>query len=129
MSCGSSKPVNTNQTKHSAVSFTSDKSHSIYYGFIEHGSSGKSVIIDDLFIASARKLVYRDYSMIKQANSESGLIAIKIFINPQGDVTYAEILKSETTNDDKSIKTKTLESIIKYEAVQMHLQNNVAATT
>jgi len=67
--------------------------------------------------------------MIKQANSESGLIAIKYFINPQGDVTYEEILKSETTNDDKSIKTKTLESIIKYEAVQMHLQNNVAATT
>jgi len=61
-----------------------------------------------------RKVVHRDYSMVKKATSKSGVISIKVCIGRDGNVTYVEIDEFETTIDDRGIRKDALRSLKKY---------------
>jgi len=105
--CSSSKPT---QIKHEADPVHED----IVFGddeFIINGSYGNGEFI---LIGKDRKVIHRDYSMIKTATSKPGMIVIKVCINPEGTVTYVEIDKSETTVNDQNIRKEALKSLVKY---------------
>lgn len=50
-----------------------------------------------VFDGEGRKIIYRDISAAKNATFVSGQVTIKTCINRDGIVTYAQIIKDETT--------------------------------
>lgn len=79
--------------------------------FIINGSHGDG---EFFALGEDRKVIHRDYAMIKKATSKSGLIVMKVCINPEGTVSYAEIDQSETTVNDINIRKDALKAMVNY---------------
>jgi hypothetical protein len=58
--------------------------------------------------AAGRKIIYRDLSAAKFATKVSGRISLKVCINQDGIVKYAEVLQDSTTIKDINILKKYL---------------------
>jgi hypothetical protein len=68
-------------------------------------SFGPSEIDTSMYDIFGRRVIYRDLSATKVDITESGRVVIKICINRAGDVTYVELIPSETTiTDNKTLK-------------------------
>ncbi len=61
-----------------------------------------------------RKVVHRDYSMVKRATGKSGVIVFTVCIGRDGSVTTAQVVEVESTITDRDILKDALRSLYKY---------------
>lgn len=63
---------------------------------------------DSLPLVDGRRIIYRDLSAANSATLVSGKVSIRTCVNRDGIVTYAHILKEETTITNKDVLEKYL---------------------